>query len=66
MDKDKLLIDLREAFAASGMTQREVAVKAGCHEARISNYLQGKAPLSLKAIEAIASAIGKRVYITIK
>ena len=66
MDKQKLLIDLREAFAASGMTQREVAAKAGCHEARISNYLKGKKPLSLKAIEAIAHAIGRRVYVVIK
>lgn len=54
----KFAEDLRALMLATGMSQKELAIKSGLTEASISNYLSGKRFPNAKSINAINEVIG--------
>jgi transcriptional regulator with XRE-family HTH domain len=49
---------LWQAFTASGLTQRELAILVASHESTVSNWLTAKAIPSLEKLEQMALAVG--------
>ena len=64
-ENDLILDRLKQAVAASGLTQGEIGRRAMMPKQAISRIMTGQS-LTLKSIRAIAGAIGKRVYVVIK
>lgn len=49
---------VREAFARSGLTQAELASKAGISQPVLSAYLAGKKIMRLDTLEKLATPLG--------
>lgn len=57
---------LNDLLAKRGITQRELAQKAGMNEASISRYMDGERSPSLKNLQKIADVFGLEVALVSK
>jgi DNA-binding XRE family transcriptional regulator len=58
-----ILAALVEARETSGMTQKELALRAGIHQGDISKLERGNTNPSLKTLRKFADALGKNLRI---
>jgi transcriptional regulator with XRE-family HTH domain len=52
------LAQLRQAFAESGFTLGDLSSRVGKDKATVSRYLNGKVPMTVDMLDAIADALG--------
>lgn len=60
-ERDRLVDELRQVRAASGLTQQQVADVIGVSRAQVANFESHKAGLSVEALIGYAAAIGRRL-----
>lgn len=60
----RLMNDLREMIAASGMTQTEAAQRLGVSQSRVSDLMRGKwEKFSLEMLITLEARLGRRVVL---
>lgn len=57
------LLQLVRAMRASGLTQQQIAAKAGVSQAVVSRILAGERKPSLELAEKLAAAVGKKLQL---